>query len=132
MKKHTAKQLRELAKHIPPVIMFEPKLVRKTGAQLNAIIDAEAEKAYNALPWYDKIKVAIKEHGADLGIIEKQWPKHFVPNKVYEQTQKEAKLVNHYKNLKREWEHFGQEGISRYAMTMANINKIQNGADVSQ
>lgn len=127
MKKHTAKSLRELAKHIPPVISFEPKKVIKTGAQLNAIIDAEAEKAYNALPWYEKIKVAIKDHGADLGILDKKSPNYFNPDKVYEQKQREPKLVNHYKNLKREWEHFGQEGISRYAMTMAQISKIQKG-----
>jgi hypothetical protein len=31
MKKQVAKKLRELAEHIPPVVMFEPKKVVKTG-----------------------------------------------------------------------------------------------------
>lgn len=127
MKKQVAKKLRELAEHIPPVVMFEPKKVVKTGKELNAIIDQKAEEHYNALPWYEKIKVAIKQHGADLGIVEAQpEPKHYDANQVFTQKRPTPKLVNHYKNLKREWEAYGQEGITRYAVTMADINRIQN------
>ncbi len=126
MKKSVAKKLRELAEHIPPVVMFEPKKVVKTGKELNAIIDQKAEEHYKALPWYEKIKVAIKQHGADLGIVEPIEPKHYDENQVFTQKRPTPKLVNHYKNLKREWEQYGQEGITRYAVTMADINKIQN------
>ena len=126
MKKKVAKKLRELAEHIPPVVMFEPKKVVKTGKELNEIIDQKAEEHYEALPWYEKIKVAIKQHGADLGIVEPlPEPKHYDEEQLYTQKRPTPKLVNHYKNLKREWEQYGQEGITRYAVTMADINRIQ-------
>lgn len=127
MKKHVASKLRQLAGYIPPVVEFIPIRVQKTGEELNSIIDEEKRKHYEALPWYDKIKLAIKEHGNDLGIAEKQVPKvSFEDGKVYVQKRKTPKLVNHYKNLKREWEANGQQGITDYAKRMKQLNELQN------
>lgn len=139
MKKHIAKKLRELAGYIPPVVEFVPIRVSKKGSELNAIIDEEIQKQeakkqaeYDALPWYEKIKLATIDHGADLGLIaiEKEEPITakitYEEDKLYVQKRKTPKLVNHYKNLKREWEQNGQDGITRYAKIMKSINQQQN------
>lgn len=143
MKKNIAKKLRELAGYIPPVVEFVPIRVSKKGSELNEIIEAEANKQnaeleakrqaeYDALPWYEKIKLATIEHGADLGLIaiEKEEPITakitYEEDKLYVQKRKTPKLVNHYKNLKREWEQNGQQGITDYAKIMKSINQQQN------
>lgn len=139
MKKNIAKKLRELAGYIPPVIEFIPIRVSKKGSELNEIINAEIQKQeakkqaeYDALPWYEKIKLATIEHGADLGLVSKDKEEPitakitYEEDKLYVQKRKTPKLVNHYKNLKREWEKNGQEGITQYAMIMKRINQQQN------
>ena len=143
MKKNIAKKLRELAGYIPPVIEFVPIRVAKKGSELNEIIDAEIQKQrieqeakkqaeYDALPWYEKIKLATIEHGADLGLVSKNQEEPitakitYEEDKLYVQKRKTPKLVNHYKNLKREGELNGQEGITQYAKIMKSINEQQN------
>lgn len=148
MKKHVASKLRQLANYIPPVVEFIPIRVQKTGEELNSIIDeekrnqeakveAKRQAEFDALPWYDKIKVVAKEHYQDLGLIEADAtntiePKiTFEPEKVYVQKRKTPKLVNHYKNLKREWELNGQQGITDYAKRMKQLNELQNRSNAT-
>lgn len=127
MKKHIAKNLRELAEHLPPVFEWIPNTETKTGAELNAIIIEQHAKQQASLSWHAKIINVARQHLADLGL------KHLAPktpelkdvNAQYKLKKKTIRLVNHYHKLKEAWERGGQDGITQYSKWAVMANQEQ-------
>ena len=114
MKKHIAKNLRELAEHLPPVFELIPDIETKTGAELNAIIIEQHAKQQASLSWHEKIINVARQHLADLGMtsLAPKTPELKDVNAQYTLKKKTIRLVNHYHKLKEAWTHGGQDGIT--------------------
>lgn len=127
MKKHIAKNLRELAEHLPPVYEWIPNTETKTGAELNAIIIEQHEKDQASLSWHQKVINVARQHLADLGLqhLAPKTPELKDVTAQYTLKKKTIRMVNHYHKLKEAWTHGGQAGIGQYAKWAVSANNEQ-------